>query len=85
MDLRISPIYSDQKNALKKTLKYLEEVTGRTPKKLEIPSWKYASKLWRYFLTEEPEKIENELTNRTVFSSNIVDFISIEHFNFRAL
>jgi len=65
-DLRVSPIASDPKNALKKAVKYLGEVTGQTPKKLEIPSWKYGYKIWRYLINEEPERIQNELTNRTV-------------------
>jgi hypothetical protein len=64
----VSPIGSDQKNTLKKAVKYLGEVTGQAPKKLEIPSWKYGLKVWRHLLTEEPEKIELELTNRKVGS-----------------
>lgn len=68
----MSPVCSDQKNALKKAVKYLGEVTGQTPKKLEIPSWKYGLKLWRHLLTEEPEKIELELTNRKVVKSKLL-------------
>jgi hypothetical protein len=70
-DLRVSPVGSDQRNALKKAVKYLGEVTGQPPKKLEIPNWKYGLKVWRHLLTEEPEKIELELTNRKVCNCHL--------------
>ncbi|XP_059474942.1 fatty-acid amide hydrolase 2-A-like [Neocloeon triangulifer] len=63
-DLKVSPISSDQKDALKKAVKYLGELTGKTPKKLELPNWKYGYKLWRYMITQEPERLPYELTNR---------------------
>ncbi|XP_065338965.1 fatty-acid amide hydrolase 2-A-like [Cloeon dipterum] len=63
-DLRVSPIQSDQLNALRKAVKYVGELTGVPPKKLVPSKWKYGYKVWRYLITQEPERLAWELTNR---------------------
>lgn len=62
-ELRCSTVSGELQTTMTKALAHLEALTGRQPTEIRLPSTEHTSRMWRYWMTEEPADFNQLLGN----------------------
>lgn len=62
-DLRCLPVSAEVKNAIQQVVKHLSVISKHPVKEVTLKNAKYTSKLWRYWMTQEPAIFVKLLSN----------------------
>lgn len=62
-DIRCTPMSGECKSAMKKVVSHFERLTNESVKKVTLPGTEYTSKMWRYWMTQEPAIFNTLLGN----------------------